>query len=114
MMAAEQNGSGERVLRHVVLFGFAASATEDDVTEVVRRFTALRDLVPGIEGFEWGRNNSPENLHHGLTHCFMLTFHSTDARDAYLVAPDHVAFADWVGPLVENVTVVDYWAADPR
>ena len=110
-MAGEQNDAGERVLRHVVLFGFAATATDTDLAEVVRRFAALRDLVPGIEDFEWGLNNSPENLHHGLTHCFTLTFRSTDARDSYLVDSDHVAFADWVGPLVEHVTVVDYWAA---
>ena len=114
-MAGDQDGSVERVLRHVVLFGFASTTTEDDLTEVVRRFTALCELVPGIEDFEWGLNNSPENLNHGLTHCFTLTFRSTEARDAYLVAPDHVAFADWVGALVEHVTVVDYWATgDPR
>ena len=106
--------SGGRVLRHVVLFGFAAHVAEAEVSEVVHRFAALRDLVPGIEGFEWGRNNSPERLNQGLTHCFTLTFGSTEARDAYLVAPDHVAFADWVGARVEHVTVVDYWAAtDP-
>jgi len=107
--------SDEKALRHVVLFGFVATATVADVAEVVRRFAALRDLVPGIEAFEWGRNNSPEDLNHGLTHCFTLTFASTDARDAYLRDPEHVAFADWVGAFVEHVTVVDYWtAADPR
>lgn len=100
------------MLRHIVLFGFVESATKADIAEVVRRFAALRDLVDGIETFEWGTNNSPEHLDHGLTHCFTLTFGSTEARDAYLRAPDHVAFADWVGTLVEHVTVVDYWAAD--
>ena len=60
VMAGEQDGSAQRVLRHAVLFGFA--------------FTA------------------------------------TDTRAPTSRPPDHVAFADWVGPLVENVTVVDYWA----
>ncbi len=104
-----------QMLRHVVLFGFRAGTTDAEVGEVVRRFAALRDLVPGIENFEWGVNTSPENLNQGLTHCFSLTFRSTGARDAYLSAPDHVAFADWVGALVEHVTVVDYWATtEPR
>lgn len=102
------------MLRHIVLFGFVPDATEADIAEVVRRFAALRHLVPGVEDFEWGLNNSPENLNRGLTHCFTLSFGSTDERDAYFRAPDHVAFADWVGALVQDVTVVDYWATvDP-
>ncbi len=105
--------SDEGVLRHVVLFGFVADALDADVAEVVRRFAGLQDVVPGIRAFEWGRNNSPEDLNHGLTHCFTLTFGSTDARDAYLDHPEHVAFGHWVGAWVERVTVVDYWA-DPR
>ncbi len=114
-MSSETTASGDGELRHVVLFGFVANATEADRAEVVRRFTALRDLVPGIAGFEYGLNSSPENLNNGLTHCFVLTFLSTAARDAYLIAPDHVAFANWVGDLVEHVTVVDYWTSvDPR
>jgi hypothetical protein len=61
-----------------------------------------------------GKNPAP-NLNNGLTHCFVLAFLSTAARDAYLIAPDHVAFADWVGDLVEHVTVVDSWTSvDPR
>ncbi len=114
-MSSETTASGDGELRHVVLFGFVANATDADRAEVVRRFSALRDLVPGVAGFENGLNSSPENLNNGLTHCFVLTFLSTAARDAYLIAPDHVAFAGWVGDLVEHVTVVDYWTSvDPR
>lgn len=97
-------------LRHVVLFGFKAETSDAEITEIVRRFAALRDLVPDITGFEWGVNESPEGKNQGLTHCFTLTFPSNEARDAYLPHPDHVAFADWVGPWIERVTVVDYWA----
>ncbi len=97
-MSSEITASGDGVLRHVV-----------------RRFTALRNLVPGIADFESGLNSSPENLNNGLTHCFVPTFLSTAARDTYLIAPDHVAFADWVGDLVEHVTVVDFsTSVDPR
>ncbi len=97
-------------LRHVVLFGFKASASPAEVDEVVRRFVALRSAVPGIEAFEWGINASPENLNRGLTHAFTLTFASAAERDAYLIHPTHAAFAQWVGPFIEAVTVVDYAA----
>ena len=98
-------------LRHIVLFGFKAEVEEAGATEIVRRFAALRDEVPGIDGFEWGVNCSPEGLNRGLTHCFTVTFGSSQARDAYLAHPTHVAFAQWARAFVEAVTVVDYWTA---
>lgn len=101
----------DRQLRHVVLFGFKAESTHAEIMEIVRRFTGLRDLVPGISDFEWGQNNSPEGKNQGLTHCFTLTFESEDARDAYLPHPDHVAFASWARQWIERVTVVDYWSS---
>jgi len=97
-------------LRHVVMFGFKTGTSPEEVAEIVCRFTALKDLVPGIEAFEWGENNSPEGLNQGLSHCFFLCFATAAARDAYLPHPDHKAFADWVGQWVEHVTVLDYWA----
>lgn len=98
-----------RVLRHVVLFGFTSGTTETETDEIVKRFAALRESVPDVVAFEWGRNSSPEDLNPELTHCFQLTFRSNAARDAYLVDPAHVVFADWVGTWVEHVTVVDFW-----
>ena len=102
--------TAEPMLRHVVLFGFAAGTTEAEIDEVVRRFAALRESVPDIVLFEWGPNISPEELNPELSHCFLLTFRSEAARDAYLIDPAHVAFAQWVGTWVEHVTVVDFWA----
>ena len=99
-------------LRHVVLFGFKPSASEAQVEELVTRFRALHGLVPGIDGFEFGTNSSPEGLAQGHSHCFTLTFASDAARDAYLVHPQHRAFADWAGRLIERALVVDYWAQD--
>ena len=91
----------------MVLFGFG-KAQGPEVAEVVRRFAELKDLVPGIEDFEWGENSSLEGLDHGHSHAFLLTFANPQARDAYLVHPDHAAFVTWVQPFVATVTVVDY------
>ena len=102
------------LLRHVVMFGFKEDTTPDEVTELVRRFASLQDKVPGIEAFEWGENNSTEGLTHGLSHCFLLSFATEAARDAYLPHPDHVAFAKWTKQFVQSVTVLDYWAESKR
>ena len=97
-------------LRHVVMFGFTDETTPDQVDEIVARFAALKDLIEGIDSFEWGPNVSPEGLNQGLSHCFLLTFATEAARDAYLPHPDHVAFAEFVKPFIAHVTVLDYWA----
>lgn len=74
-------------LRHIVLFGFRAGTRDDEIDEIARRFGALADEIPGIGAFDWGPNNSPEGKTGGHSHCFMLTFVSEAARDAYLPHP---------------------------
>lgn len=96
-------------LRHVVLFKFKETSSEEDIQGVEDAFNALPSKIPLIKGYEWGMNNSPENLNKGFTHCFFLTFNSEADRDAYLPHPDHKVFEDIAGPHIEDVLVVDYW-----
>ncbi len=98
-----------RQLRHVVLFKFKETSTADDIEQVKQAFDALPSKIPFIKGYEWGLNNSPENLNKGFTHCFFLTFNSEADRDAYLPHPDHKAFGEIAGPHIDDVLVVDYW-----
>ncbi|WP_421801173.1 Dabb family protein [Flagellimonas sp.] len=96
-------------LRHVVLFKFKETSSAEDIKQVEEAFNALPSKISEIKGYEWGTNNSPENLNKGLTHCFFLTFSSEADRDTYLTHPDHLAFGDIAGPHIDDVTVVDYW-----
>src|SRR3989337_4129492 len=84
-MSQAQSKTESKVLRHVVLFKFKDAATPEDVKKVEDAFADLAKKLPLIKGYEWGKNNSPENLNQGLTHCFLLTFSSETDRDAYLV-----------------------------
>ncbi|MFT4153333.1 Dabb family protein [Parafilimonas sp.] len=102
--------SPAKILRHVVLFGWKEGADSAAIDNAVKAFAALPGKINLIKAFEWGINNSPEKLNQGLTHCFMLGFSSEEDRDAYLVHPDHVAFAKILSPVLAKVTVVDYWA----
>ena len=97
-------------LRHVVLFKFKDDADPAAVEKAIEAFAALPEKIPQIKEFEWGINNSPEGLNKGLTHCFLLTFDSEEGRDIYLPHPDHKAFGALLGDILEDVTVVDYWA----
>ncbi len=100
----------DSLLRHVVLLRFKAGASAEEMEEVQKAFVALKSKIPQIVSLEWGINNSPEGLDKGFTHCFFLTFKSETDRDIYLPHPDHKAFGNILGPILEDVLVVDYWA----
>jgi len=101
-----------KMLRHVVLFKFKDDATPEQVKQVEDAFRKLPSQIKEIKGFEWGTNNSPENLNQGLTHCFFLSFESEKERDAYLPHPAHKAFGAILRPYLDKVVVVDYWVKD--
>lgn len=105
--AADKNPKA--LLRHVVLFKYKDQSTAADVKKIEQAFRELPAKINLIKDFEFGVNNSPENLNQGLTHCYFLSFSSAKDRDAYLVHPAHKAFTDIAGPHIDKVTVVDYW-----
>ncbi len=104
--------TSQKMLRHVVLFGWKAGADSAAINKVVEGFKELPKKISLIKQFEWGTNNSPENLNQGLTHCFLVSFSSEKDRDDYLVSPAHKAFVATLHPLLDKVTVIDYWAQE--
>ncbi len=97
-------------LRHVVLFKFKDNTPPATVNEIEQAFIALPDQIPQICAFEWGTEMSVESLSQGFTHCFLVSFKSEDDRAAYLPHPAHKAFGELIGPHLDKVLVVDYWA----
>ena len=100
----------EKLLRHVVLMGFKDTTMPQQIQEVERTFAGLPARINVIHGFEWGTDVSVENLAQGYTHCFLVTFRSEAHRDTYLPHPAHQELTELVGPLLERVLVIDYWA----
>lgn len=101
-----------KLLRHVVLFSFKPTATEAQIKMVEDAFKKLPADIHTIKGYEWGKNNSPEKLNEGLTHCFFVTFTSEKDRDDYLPHPAHKAFVKKLDGILEKAVVFDYWATD--
>ena len=97
-------------LFHVVSLKFKSSATKDQIKAVEDAFAGLKDKIPGITSLEWGTNVSPEKHDKGFTHCFILGFASEKDRDAYLPHPEHKAFGKVLGPVLEDVFVIDFWS----
>jgi hypothetical protein len=110
MTQADHHNENKKVLRHVVCFKFKEGATDKQLEEIVDAFGDLQKKIPSIKDFEWGTNNSPEKHDKGFTHCFILSFDSEEGRAAYLPHEDHKAFGAKLGPVLEDVFVIDYWA----
>lgn len=97
-------------MRHIVIFKYKPSATEQQIAEVNQQFAALQNEIPGIVSFERGINDSPENKNQGFSHVYSMTFESPEARDNYLPHPKHQEFGEFLGELdiLEDAFVVDY------
>jgi Stress responsive A/B Barrel Domain len=95
-------------VHHVVCFKFKSTASAQDIKKVEEAFAALQEKVPGIESLKWGTNVSKEQRNKGFTHCFVLTFKSEKERDIYLDHPEHKAFGSLVGPVVDDIFVIDF------
>ena len=106
------NASAAEKLQHVVNFKFKTTATSEDIKKVEVAFQGLKQKIPQVVSLEWGTNVSKENKDKGFTHCFILTFKSEQDRDAYIAHPEHKAFGKIVGPLLEDVFVIDFWPKD--
>lgn len=107
--AEKKAATAPRLLRHVVMFKFKADAKPSEVQKVVDAFGDLKKKISHVAAYEWGTNNSPENLNKGFTHCFVLSFKTEKDRDAYLPHPDHKAFVVLLKPVLEEAFVIDYW-----
>ncbi len=99
-----------KLLRHVVLLKFKDASTTADIKKVEEAFRNLPSKIKAVKGFEWGTNNSPENINQGFTHCFFVTFKTEKDREEYLPHPAHKAFVDVLTPHLDKVLVIDYWA----
>jgi hypothetical protein len=102
------NAHAAAKVHHVVCFKFKSTASPGDIKKVEEAFRALQDKIPGIESLKWGTNMSKEQKNKGFTHCFVLTFKTDKDRDAYLEHPDHKAFGKLVGPILDDVFVMDF------
>lgn len=112
MSNAQTKKQPTKMLRHAVLFKFKDTSSPEDIKKVEDAFRALPSKIKEVAGLEWGTNNSPENLNQGFTHLFFVTFKSEKDREVYLPHPAHKAFVEILGPHLDKVLVLDYWAGN--
>ena len=95
------------VIDHIVLLRFGTAARAEDIEALGREIQALDDRIDGVEGVRWGPSSSPEGLERGYTHGFVMHLRDDAARRAYLPHPQHVAVAERIRALCDDVLVFD-------
>jgi hypothetical protein len=110
MSKAQTKKQSAQILRHAVLFKFKDTSSPENIKKVEEAFRALPTKIKEIADFEWGINNSPENLNQGFTHLFFVSFKTEKDREVYLPHPAHKAFVEVLGSHVDKILVLDYWA----
>ena len=82
------------MILHCVFLRFKSAMQTSEKQAIYDAIAALRDVIPGILDVKSGANVSPEGLNGGFRDGFIVSFENAEARDAYLVHPDHVAIGD--------------------
>ncbi|QND49779.1 Dabb family protein [Rhizobium lusitanum] len=82
------------MILHCVFLRLKSAMTQDEKKALFESVAALQQVIPGILDIKYGPNVSPEGLHGGFVDGFAVTFESVEARDAYLVHPEHVAVGE--------------------
>lgn len=100
------------LLRHVVNLKYKSDTTPEQIVEAENAFAHLKNEIPQIVDLEWGLNDSTEGHSNGFTHTFTLTFDDAHGREIYLFHKAHLALVEKVGPLLDGVFVMDYWAQE--
>lgn len=75
--------------KHVVLMRLKPQTAHEDIAEIFETLDDLQDKIPGIVDICSGPYDSPEGLHKGFTHAFIVTFADAESRDACLEHPAH-------------------------
>jgi hypothetical protein len=83
-------------IKHIVLLRFKSSLSKADVEKVMLSLAELKNTIPQIMSFSWGENNSPENLHRGYLHGFVMEFKNHTDRKTYLEHPEHIRVAQTI------------------
>ncbi len=82
------------MILHCVFLRLKAAMTGEEKQSLFEAVVALKGIIPGILDIKYGPNVSPEGLHGGFVDGFVVTFENPEARDAYLIHPEHVAVGD--------------------
>ncbi|KAJ2975102.1 hypothetical protein NUW58_g8449 [Xylaria curta] len=101
---------------HIVMFKFKALLPQEEVQDACEAMLALGEKclhpttnAPYVKTLGGGKDNSPEGLQNGITHCFISKFESEEDRKYYIETdPAHREFATMIKDKLDELQVVDF------
>ena len=96
------------MIRHILFVKFKDNIDSKDLLEARNAFSHIPNQIQGISGFEWGENTSAEGLSQEFTHCIQIVFADEQARQRYLIHPEHQKLKSNLFKVLEKIIVVDY------
>lgn len=72
---------------------FKNELNDDECLQLLKGLGALKEIIPEIKSFSYGKNNSPENLDRGYLFGFIMEFRTAEDREVYLNHPAHINYA---------------------
>jgi hypothetical protein len=102
--------TGQKELRHVVLFKFKDGVSADSIKAMQTAFKGLVNQITVCKKSEYGLNDTSDNLNQGFTHSFAITFASDEDRNTYLAHPEHGAFIKQFSPIIDKICMAAFWA----
>lgn len=107
--ADEKKLANSKKLIHLVLIQFKQTISTKDLKLVADGAYSLQQ-IEGVEGLNFNKNTSPEDLNQGYTHSLTMKFSTAEYRDSiYLPHPIHQKFVKLFIPFTESVLIYDYW-----
>jgi len=97
-------------IKHIVLIEFKPEVTSEQIEEFFSQIKKLENSIPGLVNYCGGPYYSPEGFNRGFTHGFIMTFENSEARDDYIIHPQHKAAAETMIPLMQSSVAFDFEA----
>lgn len=102
-------GLFEKMFKHTILFKFIPEVTDLDALSLLERIGELKETIPQIKSYHYGKNDDDNMNGAGYTHMFTMDFLSKDERYIYQNHPDHQAFISTIlEPTIEDAIVFDF------
>ncbi len=85
-------------VKRLVLLKLKPSTPREEIAAFFEKLDELAEAFPGVLDVCSGPYCSPEGLHQGFTHGFVMTFSDVGTRDDCLNAPRHAALLQLIRP----------------
>lgn len=108
-IAPKNKSQQGKTIKHVVNLKFKEGTPKEKIEHAISVFEGLATKIPTISHMEGGLNDSTEGHSKGFQYCYTISFKDTHAREIYLFHPEHLKLVSIVGPLLDDVLVMDYW-----